>query len=298
MKTQTFQKRHNQTPENLKLDGMAKSEDIPALAPSRKVSRDYDNPFSDQMAFSPPQGRFIDHVKLPLPMKQSTHAELLGDRERSSSSPPSEIPQRQERKISGEEFRKQILDEKIQSNPNLGSRLVDFQLQSNILKEFRQVSTGAGPDEQVRSVQSAPVTPYETPRGSRQGSPKASRKPGLLGAIFGAGIYFRQRSEGANAGLLSYLLETSEEESLTPIGSPGNVFFEELKTKLDVMDDSLIKGHEQDFYVREDELVFANQDKPSPYGLLEQKRQLKKIFDDDSENIDYRDITILTPTSM
>ena len=49
--------------------------------------------------------------------------------------------------------------------------------------------------EGLRGFHSAPVTPCQTPLGSRQGSPKAERrKPGggLLGAIFGAGIYGRQ----------------------------------------------------------------------------------------------------------
>jgi len=61
---------------------------------------------------------------------------------------------------------------------------------------------------------------------------------GLLGAIFGAGIYGRQSSEGQKPGYLGHLAEDNEDD-LTPVGSPGGFTIDELKTRLRGVDDDV-----------------------------------------------------------
>merc|ERR1719334_2722890 len=219
---------------------MAKSDGIPI------AGRDYDdNPFYDQTAFSPPQiHNMLDKLRAGKGVG-TKHVDLVEGRERSASQPPpinlrdplvadalfpTPPPTRLE---APSHFR--LPDERGNSQPNLPTTGLasppttlpgaDHHQQQQQPPFDRMHSTpirNAVEAEGLRGFHSAPVTPCQTPLGSRQGSPKAERRKtsgGLLGAIFGSGIYGRQTSEGAKPGLLGHLAEDNEDD-VTPVGSP------------------------------------------------------------------------------
>lgn len=230
---------------------MAKSEEIPIVTPNRE----YDNPFNDQTAFSPPQ---MNHLDDKPGFKEDgggsgrggggvdIYADYLGGRERSVSQPaPTNLRDPAYPLFSPqgpiEEGVASLLrsaDERGYSNPNLTSTKFN-----NAPPAFHPIDrTNSMPirdaveAEGLRGFHSAPVTPL----GSRQGSPKTERRKGgnLLQAIFGAGIYGRQISDGVKPGGLGHLAEDPEDD-FTPVGSPATFSIDELKTKLEGVDDRL-----------------------------------------------------------
>lgn len=211
------------------ISDMAKSEEIPIVTPNR----DYDNPFNDQTAFSPPNVSIFDK-----------RAELVDGRERSASQP---TPTRLSGLVSPpfsphEPTLLRSESERGNSNPNLATSKFATPPMHPLDRMHSTPLRDAVEAEGLRGFHSAPVTPCQTPLGSRQGSPKAERrKPGggLLGAIFGAGIYGRQTSDGQKPGLLGHLAEDNEDD-LTPVGSPGGFTIDELKTRLRGADDDHI----------------------------------------------------------
>jgi len=222
-------------------DIMAKSDDIPIVTPNRE----YDNPFNDQTAFSPPQMNLFDRMTIGDKGADQPIAELVGGRERSTSSPvPTKLRNPVEPLLPSHDGGVNNLirnaDERGNSNPNLTtSKFNSPPIMHPVDRTFSHpVSRDALEPEAIRGFHSAPVTPCQTPIGSRQGSPKAERRKGgrLLEAIFGAGIYGRQVSDGIKPGPLGHLAEDNEDDS-TPVGSPKHFTIDELKTKLQGVDD-------------------------------------------------------------
>lgn len=290
---------------------MAKSKEIP-------IHRDFDNPFNDQTAFSPPQTHHIlDREPGMLGGGGvAKFEETFGGRERSASQPVSEHL----RNPSNAHFHPSPLrrgsDDRGNSNPNLTesqSPHVILPPTSGLHPIDRALSTpikDAVQAEGIRGFYSAPVTPCQTPIGSRQGSPKAERKKtgGLLGAIFGAGIYGRGISEGGTAKILGHLTEDNEDD-FTPVGSPNTFTIDELKTRLRGVDEEIGSG-------RGGSLFTPNT--PSNTGFQFPARQAdaaeveavaapinkvksksKKRKEREAELIEsYRELTISTPSSM
>lgn len=135
-------------------------------------------------------------------------------------------------------------DERGNSNPNLtSSKFASPPVMHPIDRTLSTPIRDAVEAEGFRGFHSAPVTPCQTPLGSRQGSPKAERRKGgrLLDAIFGAGIYGRQISDGPKPGVLGHLAEDNEDD-FTPVGSPSGFTIDELKTKLKGVDERTTVG--------------------------------------------------------
>jgi len=301
---------------------MAKSDGIPI------AGRDYDdNPFYDQTAFSPPQiHNMLDKLRAGKGVG-TKHAELVEGRERSASQPPpinlrdplvadalfpTPPPTRLE---APSHFR--LPDERGNSQPNLpttglasppttlpGADQLQQQQQQQQQPPFdRAFSTpirNAVEAEGLRGFHSAPVTPCQTPLGSRQGSPKAERRKtsgGLLGAIFGSGIYGRQTSEGAKPGLLGHLAEDNEDD-VTPVGSPGVFTADQLQTRLRGVED----GEQSDLLRISRDFAGGGGDGgggdgggvAAPFVANTRKKKEKPAEIDYS----YRELTIITPSSM
>jgi len=221
-------------------DIMAKSDDIPIVTPNRE----YDNPFNDQTAFSPPQMNLLERMTVG-DKGVDKDAELVGARERSASYPTPTILRNPVEPLlpSHDEGVNHLIrnaDERGNSNPNLTtSRMNSPPIMHPVDRTLSQpIGRDALAPEAIRGFHSAPVTPCQTPIGSRQGSPKTERRKGgrLLEAIFGAGIYGRQVSDGVKPGPLGHLTEDNEDD-LTPVGSPNHFTIDELKTKLQGVDD-------------------------------------------------------------
>jgi len=286
---------------------MAKSEEIPIVTPHR----DYDNPFNDQTAFSPPQAHKFVLDSNHGPLGGAAKFTLEG-RERSASQPTSE----QLRNCPKGPFDPSPLsrptDERMNSDPNLttGNSRLFAPPTSGLHPIDRAFSTpirDAVDAEGIRGFYSAPVTPCQTPIGSRQGSPKAERKKtgGLLGAIFGAGIYGRQTSEGT-PGLLGHVAEDNEDD-FTPVGSPSNFTIDELKTRLRGVDDDggsfKINANVDDAFQfpRQKSVAEAAAGAviPAPTVTNVVKSKSKKKKEREAElDYSYRELTIITPSSM
>jgi len=306
---------------------MAKSDGIPIAG----RDNDNDNPFYDQTAFSPPQ---IHHMLDQLRAGKGVgtkHADLVEGRERSASQPPpinlrdplvadalfpTPPPTRLE---APSHFR--LPDERGNSQPNLPTTGLasppttlpgaDLQQQQQQLQQQQQqqpppfdraFSTpirNAVEAEGLRGFHSAPVTPCQTPLGSRQGSPKAERRGagGLLGAIFGSGIYGRQTSEGAKPGLLGHLAEDNEDD-VTPVGSPGVFTADQLQTRLRGVED----GEQSDLLRMSRDFAGGGGGGDgggvggvaAPFVANTRKKKEKPAEIDYS----YRELTIITPSSM
>jgi len=305
---------------------MAKSEEIPIVTPTR----DYDNPFNDQTAFSPPQGH---HVILD-PKRGLLGGEKggggggvvkfdhdFGGRERSASQPTAE--QLRNSTQVGPSPLIRPLDGRGNSNPNLttenpASRL--FAPPTSGLHPLDRAHSTPIKDcvesEGIQGFYSAPVTPCQTPIGSRQGSPKAERKKvgGLLGAIFGAGIYGRGTSEGGTPVLLGHVAEDNEDD-FTPVGSPSNFTIDELKTRLRGVDEDDVgvggggdsKIPAANFAADVDAFQFPRHRSPAtgaagvvaaPPTIGGLSKKMKKRENGAESDYSYRELTIIAPTSM
>lgn len=297
---------------------MAKSDEFPIAAPSH--SRDYDiNPFNDLTAFSPPQTNFLDRVTTlrgggGVENGENKHSEIVGERGRSFSQPapiklrdptePPFPPRYVPLPFDGVAPLPLSPNERGNSDPNLTTmmKLPDTPVMHPLDRAQSTPIRDAVEAEWLRGFHSAPVTPCQTPIGSQPGSPKAGRKAGggLLGAIFGAGIYGRQTSDGPKPGLLGHLAEDNEDD-LTPVGSPSGFTIDELKTKLrgvddrascskDVLDPSPISlgaggGGSGGFL---SPMAAANANKTKPKKKKEKEAELQS----------YRELTFITPSSM
>lgn len=287
---------------------MAKSEDIPIVAPNR----DY-NPFNDQTAFSPPQGHnVILEPSRGVVGRGVKFDDFLGGRERSASQPTSEHLRNSKNAVPSPLIR--TLDGRGNSNPNLttenpASRVLPPPTSGlhPIDRAFSMPLKDWVEAEGIRGFYSAPVTPCQTPIGSRPGSPKAERKKtsGLLGAIFGAGIYGRGTSEGGTPGLMGHLAEDNEDD-FTPVGSPSSFTIDELKTRLRGVDGDLDVGNK----TAADAFQFPRYQSAAaaaagvvatatPAVTNSVKSKSKKKKEKEMENdYSYRELTIITPSSM
>jgi len=287
---------------------MAKSEEIPIATPNR----DYDNPFNDQTAFSPPQGHRVglgpaEGLVEKGVVRRGQFDHVLEGRERSASQPTEHlrnsnvaVPSPLIRPLEGRgnsipNLTTENPTARVPPPPPSGLHPID-RAHSTPIKDYLE-------SEGIRGFYSAPVTPCQTPIGSRPGSPKAERKKasGLLGAIFGAGIYGRGNSEV----LLGHVAEDNEDD-FTPVGSPSNFTIDELKTRLRGVEDFDPSGSQAPAdafqFPRHQSAAAAAAGvlatpKPTPTKNLESKSKKRKERETESD-LSHRELTWITPSSM
>jgi len=210
-----------------------------------------DNPFNDQTAFSPPQRGLHSHY---------------GDRERTMSQP------NLERGFAGEYQAAFPRDGLVMHPEGQMSQTSNLRLAIEKLNDDTELPALLKPGNiaDPRQFHSAPVTPYETPVGSRQGSPKTPRKSKLLGAFFGAGVYGRQCSEEVRRGHLSYLTEDNEDDA-TPFGSPADYQMNPYEVKGQPLDLEQLRIGDSEALLRHDTSFLASQLNSALHGEKDAK---------------------------